>query len=412
MPSTGSDARSPAPLQRLRVTRAGRLDELDRSAFEELAAGASLMVSWSNLRAVEADPAVEASYLQATDGEGRLVGVLPCYLWDGGPAPALDHYDPVDMGGGWLLGTRARPQEWRPTLFLGTRSGYVNEWLVHPRWRSRTSAVLRPLLREALRQARGERCGSVAAMWLTAAAACDLVETIPVQNRLLLGSGSAALEVDFDSFDGYLAGLSPSRRHTVRRDRARFAASALTVREARLSECCRDLARLAAPLQEKYRHRLSVRQLEADFRRQAQELDSCSWVLLCQRRGRPVGFTLFYRWEGVLYGRAAGFDYPEVQGTAAYFNLAFYLPIEHAIATRAGRLHLGLASWGAKVLRGAELEPTWLWIVPPRRWRSAWPRLARGQPASLRAWLEGELGRVPGGLAGPEWERPERPGWG
>ncbi|MHB8555557.1 MAG: hypothetical protein ACYDCB_07885, partial [Candidatus Dormibacteria bacterium] len=70
---------------------------------------------------------------------------------------------------------------------------------------------------------------------------------------------------------------------------------------------------------------------------------------------------------------------------------------------------LGLASWGAKVLRGAELEPTWLWIVPPRRWRSAWPRLARGQPDSLRTWLEGELGRVTGGLAGPEWERPERP---
>ncbi|MHB8323987.1 MAG: peptidogalycan biosysnthesis protein [Candidatus Dormibacteria bacterium] len=325
---TGSDARSPARLQRLRVTRARRLDELDRSAFEELAAGASLMVSWPYLRAVEADPKVDPSYLLATDGEGRLVGVLPCYLWDGGPVPALDYYDPVEMGGRWLLGTRARAEEWRPTMFLGTRSGYVNEWLVHPSWRPRIAAVLRPLLQAALQQAREQHCGSVAAMWLTAGAAGDLVETIPVQDRILLGSGSAALEIDFDSFDGYLAGLRPSRRHTVRRDRARFAASSLTVTEARLSECCRDLARLAAPLQEKYGHRLSVRQLEADFRRQARELDSCSWVLLCQRQGRPVGFTLFYRWGEVLYGRAAGFDYAEVEGTAAYFNLAFYLPIE------------------------------------------------------------------------------------
>lgn len=366
------------------------------------------MVSRPYLLAVEGDPSLESFYLLALEGDSRLAGVLPLYRWDGRPVPAMDTYDPAEMGGGWLLGDRSRSAEWRPTLFIGTRSGYVNEWLVHPREGDRTARVLRPMLKAAVALARRDDCASWAAMWMTSRAAAQLAEALGPAAHLMLGSGSASLGASFASFDAYLASLSSSRRHAVRRERARFEASHLQVTEARLSECVRALAQLAAPLQARYGHRHSVAELEEEFSRQAQRLDSCSWVLICRREGRPVGFTLFYRWGDTLYGRAAGFDYQEVAGTAAYFNLAFYLPLEHAIRTGARTLHLGLASWQAKVVRGARLEPSWLWITPPRRWRSRWPELVRDQPSGVRAWLQQQVGGPLGGLDRPGWDSPVR----
>ncbi len=391
---------------RLRVELVDRLEAIDRASFEELAAGRSLMVSRPYLLAVEADPSLEARYLLAVEGDSRLVGVLPCYRWDGHPVPAMDTYDPAAMGGGWLLGDRSHSSEWRPTLFIGTRSGYVNEWLVHPREGDRTARVLRPTLTAAVAMARQGGCTSWAAMWMTSKAAAQVAEALGPAAHLMLGSGSASLDADFPSFEAYLASLSSSRRHAVRRERARFAASHLQVTEARLSDCVRALAQLAAPLQARYGHPHSVAQLEEEFSRQARRLDSCSWVLICRREGRPAGFTLFYRWGDTLYGRAAGFDYQEVAGTAAYFNLAFYLPLEHAMRTGARTLHLGLASWQAKVVRGARLEPSWLWITPPRRWRSSWPELVRDQPLGVRAWLQQQVGGPLGGLDQPGWESP------
>lgn len=394
------------PRSRLRVELVDRLEAVDRASFEELSIGRSLMVSRPYLLAVEADHSLEARYLLAVEGDSRLVGVLPCYLWDGHPVPAMDTYDPVAMGGGWVLGERCRPAEWRPTLLIGTRSGYVNEWLVRPGEGGAAPRALRPLLMAAAQLALRDGCASWAAMWMSSNAAAQLAAALGPATHLLLGSGSASLDAGFPDFAAYLASLGSSRRHAVRRERARFAASGLQVTEARLSECCGVLARLAAPLQARYGHEHSVAELEEEFGRQARQLDSCSWVLISHRQGRPVGFTLFYRWEDILYGRAAGFDYPEVAGTAAYFNLAFYLPLEHAIRTGARTLHLGLASWRAKVVRGARLEPSWLWVSPPRRWRSRWPALVRDQPSGARAWLQQQVGGPLGGLNQPGWDSP------
>ena len=106
--------------------------------------------------------------------------------------------------------------------------------------------------------------------------------------------------------------------------------------------------------------------------------------------------------------RQPGFGTVARTDTAAYFNLAFYLPLEHAIRTGARTLHLGLASWQAKVVRGARLEPSWLWITPPRRWRSRWPELVRDQPSGVRAWLQQQVGGPLGGLDRPGWDSPVR----
>lgn len=386
------------------VTAVATLDAALGAEWDALATGASLFVSRPYLRAVERDHATSPRYLLARDRGGRLVAALPCYGWDGGAAPALDHYDPFAMGGRWLLGERTEPAEWRPTLFVGTRSGYVNEWLVHPDWRDRTRVLVRRLLAAAARLGAGSGCRSLGAMWLTSTAARDVQACLRSRDRLLLGAGSATLDIGWDSFDGYLARLGPSRRHTVRRELERFRRSGLRVTEAGLADSADILGELASPLQAKYGHRMAAAALTEQFRAQADELDRESWVLLCWRRDRPVGFTCFFRWGDTLYGRAAGFDYDAVAGAAAYFNLAFYRPIAHAIATGARRIHLGLASWEAKVLRGARLDPHWLWIVPPTRWRSSWGRRVPPQVEGHRRWLEEMVRPVVGELPQRDWD--------
>ncbi len=353
---------------------------------------------------VERDRTTRARYLVARDRGGRLVGALPCYRWSGRRAPALDHYDPHAMGGRWLLGDRSPADEWRPTLFVGTRSGYMNDWPIHPDWRHRRHDLAASLLHAAFRFGADSGCASMGAMWLTTDAARDVCAARAGPRRLLLGAGSARLDVPWTTFDGYLASLSPSRRHTVRRELRRFGESGLHLAEARLSECCDVLGALSAPLQARYGHALSAAELAQQFRQLAAELDHHSRVLLCTRDGRPVGFTLFVGWQGTWYGRAAGFDYEAVRGSAAYFTLAFYRPIALAIAEGVSRIHLGLAAWEAKVLRGARLEPHWLWIVPPARWRGSWPRRVSHQVAHARGWWQERFRTLCGELPASEWD--------
>src|SRR5207253_474851 len=64
--------------------------------WDALAAGRTFYASHAWLRAVERDPAFEARYVLARS-RGRLVGVLPTYLWDGAPGWVTGYYDPFGV---------------------------------------------------------------------------------------------------------------------------------------------------------------------------------------------------------------------------------------------------------------------------------------------------------------------------
>lgn len=375
---------------------ASSLAEVDRQEWDQISQHCGLYLSYPFLLAIEESEATPVSYLLLRDGKGSLAAGLPVYQWDGSRDPGLDHYEPFGSGGRWVLGRRARPEPWLPTLLAGSRAGYSTEFAVNPESsRSKGSQVSR-LLAGAAELAERAGSASLGVMWLTSAAARETYPYLLRPEYLVLAGPNCAIEIEWDSFEQYLAHLSHSRRHSALRERSRFQESGLEVEVSDLGSCLDQLPRLAAQLQAKYGHASTEAEIAAQLEAQARHLNSESRVLLCRRRGRLVAFSLFYRWRDRLYGRLAGFDYTATAGSDAYFNLAFYIPIQLALDENLRQIKLGMASWKAKVMRGASLDPAWTLVCPPGPVRGSFSRAARGwgDQGAAEWWAQQFPGRV------------------
>ncbi len=316
---------------------------------------------------------------------------LPTYFWEGQRDPGLDHYEPFGSGARWVLGRRARAALWRPTLIVGSRSGYATELALDPSWEPRRSEVWARLLAAVAERAEELGAASLGVMWLTSETASALAPCLRRSQDLVLAGPNSSIEIAWDSFEGYLSWLRHSRRRSALRERARFAASGLGLELTDLGSSLTELAPLALRLQERHGHSFSAPEMLAQLRAQARELNSESRVLLCRRRGRAVGFSLLYSWGGRLYGRLAGFDYEETLGSDAYFNLAFYEPLELALREGLRSFHLGMATWAAKALRGAAFDPAWILVCPPGRVRGVWSRARSGRDLDDARWWQGRF---------------------
>ncbi len=381
----------------LRAERRSSLTELAPGEWSLLARNLGLFASEPYLCAVERSSFAPTTYLLLRDGTGRLRAGIPCYLWDGGLDPALDNYEPFRMGGRWVLSKRARQELWRPTLLVGSRSGYRTSFILDQNWEGGTVELVTRLAQEVAVLAEEVGAQSVGWMWLSPNAASHVARCLEFPEDLVLGGPNCSIPLPAPSFQRYLEGLSSSRRKSARREMQRFATSGLTVERRLLSECAEEVVPLAANLQRRYGHQTDSAVLSAELRVQSELLDQRSTVLVCRDRGRAVGFSLLYRWEDVLYGRMAGFDYQTGGRAGAYFNLAFYEPIRLGYELGVGRYHLGMAAWQAKVMRGAILEPAWILVWPPPRVRGPWRRAIarrRGTPGEAEWWAEQFPGQI------------------
>jgi hypothetical protein len=362
------------------------LRQVNRATWDRISESCSLYLSYPFLLSVEEAAATPCSYLLLRDQGGSLVAGLPMYRWDGSRDPGLDHYEPFAAGARWVMGRRARPEPWLPTLIAGSRSGYSTEFAVDPSWKQDRPHLIARLLGGAARLAETSGAASLGVMWLTSAAAREAIGWLNRPEYLLLAGPNCAIEVTWDSFEGYLAQLSWSRRRSALREIERFRQSGLESEFSHLRSCLDEIAPLAARLQRKYGHSLTPREITEQLAAQARYLNSESRVILCRQRGRLVGFSLLYSWQGSLYGRMAGFDYQATAQSDAYFNLAFYLPLQLALEEGLGRLNLGMATWRAKVLRGASMDPAWTVACPPSGVRGAWARVAKAQGDGPSRW--------------------------
>ena len=111
-----------------------------------------------------------------------------------------------------------------------------------------------------------------------------------------------------------------------------------------------------------------------------------------------------YRWEDILYGRLAGFDYDRLRGAFEYFNLAFYRPFAYCARYGLTTLHLGIESRAAKALRGATMRPLWSAVVPADA-RTGEPRAALRRPELVDERLA-ELRRYSEARLPDDWELP------
>jgi len=171
----------------------------------------------------------------------------------------------------------------------------------------------------------------------------------------------ATLTLPPGGWDAYLASLSRSRRHGVRRDARRFAESGLRVMHRPAGECAADAGRLMAATEARYGHYADAAGLAAAFAEQAAAMgDVAEVVLAVEEDDTATGFCLYYRWGDVLYVRAVGFDYELSRQAGEYFELMYRQPILTAYEHGCRGVHLGIEASDAKARRGATLRGLWM----------------------------------------------------
>ncbi|MEK2495115.1 GNAT family N-acetyltransferase [Kitasatospora purpeofusca] len=190
-------------------------------------------------------------------------------------------------------------------------------------------------------------------------------------------------------WEGYLASLGSRRRAgAVGAERRRFEAAGYTVEHRPLGEVTQEIGSLLAQTERRYGNEGDARACARTFALQAAATDSRGEVLLCRDdTDRAVGFCLFYEWDGVVYLRAAGFDYARLRGVGEYFNLVYYRVIEIAAERGVRLLHAGIEAAEAKALRGAELRGLWMLDLGA-------DSVLDGHAAEVRAANRAALGRM------------------
>jgi hypothetical protein len=362
----------------------GAVDEITEADWRAVTRGRGFYSSPRWLRLVEDDPWHDVWYLAVRD-EARLLGVLPVYLATGPRQAAVDaFYDPaavfVEPSGA------GDPARWRPALVAGGRAGYETELLLRPGLPAATRReVLAAIVARLRRLAKVWGVDATAFMYLTPDAARELGPVLGARPLLATASASVPL-AGCDTFDDYLGRLGGHRRRRVRHEIQEFARGGLTIREARLSDTVGVLAPLLAEHHGRYGLAEDGAMLAAHLGRHAEHLDDLARVLLCQDGGRTVGALLAYEWEDGWYARAVGLA-DGLRG--AYFNLVYYEPIRLAVQRGAARYAVGPSTIGAKVKRGAVLEPRWSLLDGTDRVAADISRLSAGwNDQQLKEWDE------------------------
>ncbi|MGW0671400.1 GNAT family N-acetyltransferase [Streptomyces sp. NPDC002746] len=328
----------------MRLTLVPDITDVPADAWDALTRQAGLYLSHQWLTAQQQDPTAEVHHALVHDA-GRLVAAAPLYLVDTEPNDLYRVHE--------LLPGRAPAG----TLLAGARRGYRNAPLLHPGLTPGRRREALGLLVTAAASLAAERQARPWWLYVTDAAAAELAAACGTQPVLL--NQDATIPLPGRTFDDYLAGLPSKRRVSVRRERRAFAEAGYELRTLRLSECADDAGALAAQLQARHGHPADPAFMSRLLRDQADGMADTGTVHAAYAEGRMAGFSLSYHHADTVWLRSTGYDYARLRGAHEYFNLVYYLPIEHACAHGATALHLGMESLRAKTLRGAVASPLW-----------------------------------------------------
>lgn len=330
------------------IERIASLDTIGQDAWNALLPGGMpFYMSWPWLSFVEGDATAVASYVLATDGD-EIRGACPVYRTD----REENYYYQLKN----ILGGRYQNRRY---VLAGSRRGYANDILVT----SADTATLRNLIAGVEQDAAGTGHHGAAMLYLSPEAAEHLTLARSDARPMLLGA-DCYLPVPGDRFDDYLATHKPKRNRMILREIGTFARCGYRAGVEPLAECYEEAAPLVASVQERHGHEESVESCRRSLQAQAHHLGKHAIVFTARRAGRLAGFSLFYQWDDVLYGRLVGFDYRHLCDAFEYFNLSLYLPLRTAYELKIRKLHLGRMSYDAKIARGALPRPLWAVIFP------------------------------------------------
>ncbi len=325
----------------------------------DVLAGGNVMASHGWLRAVErsgiAD--LEPRYVLRRDG-GRLVGAAVCYVGRGagtGSSP-----DRLLLGRLYPLAARLR-LSFLPAVVCAPYRGYGAHLL---------GAEPDVLLNEV------EALAHAAALPLHLPRVLDEETALC---RLLSGRGYhrtvqepiACLEIEWDTFEGYLASLrriSPKAPRIVRHEMNRNRRAGIVIRE------IDDAAALAARLHDLAEaHHVRLNRASVPYQRhflpwlKATLGERC--VLYGAFHGEELlGFTLMLRDGDTAILPFLGID-DTAKGDFTYFNLCYYRPIADAIAGGLKRVFFGTLLYDLKARRGCRILKTNLFYKSAARAR-------------------------------------------
>jgi hypothetical protein len=324
------------------------LRQITTTEWNELARADGLYSSHEWLTGVEVEGLGRCCYVTVRDHD-RLVAALPLYFVDRVGNSVYEpsgHFPGMPAAGG-------------TPVIMGSLSGYRNAPLIArdlpAQLRGRSLRALFHVARETIIANGGT---TAALLFLTSGGLHRLEAAVTeVPRPVLTWAGDAWLDVVGDSFLDYRNALSFNRRKTVRNELNRFARAGLALTLEEPWKYIDTIVALADQLNRKHRRVYSMQQHESSLNRQLETLGDHARVFVCRAGRTVIAVALAYEWDGWLYLRGGGFDYPSLRGACEYFNLTIYGPLRYCYERGLKGIHLGAGSHRAKAGRGARIGP-------------------------------------------------------
>ncbi|GGL87879.1 GNAT family N-acetyltransferase [Micromonospora yangpuensis] len=372
-----------------RLTEVSTIADLPPQEWAALSAGASLYQTHGWLHWAEEYFDLPTRYVLAYDADGTLVGAVVTNLMTEVPTRFTTWYDPVNMFLAPHVDPAGAAERWFPVLLVGGCSGYHGELLLDARLDADAQAEVRRAILDRCREL-AARWGarSTVFMYLPKEAAEEVCRSWGGTAPVVATSAEAVIPLDGGETDfaDYLARFPSARRSKLRKEVDGFTAAGSRIGQHLLADVLTEVAPLLGAHQRKFGATITDEETGQYFALQDKYLGAGSVVFTDERDGRINGFTLCYAHGDTLYSRAAGFG-PDA-APFAYFNLAVYAPIRHALATGRRAVALGAGSYQGKVLRGAQVHGLWSTVLPPHPLEPSWhDALTRPFPQAVEAGI-------------------------
>ncbi|MDI5966018.1 GNAT family N-acetyltransferase [Streptomyces sp. SL13] len=380
--------------------------ELPTADWDALTVGSTIYSSsgFAGVREEELPPGARCRYLLARDAAGEVVAGMESYTF---LRPPHGLFTPADLLEGVIGAERLAHLAASPLSIAAGWSEFRGQVPGRPGVPAeQRAAAVGDLTAQAMRLADAADASVLAYYYLPLEEAQEVA-------RAHAGDGAVLLFHDVETvvpiglwndFDEYVAWLPSGRRPRARRELRRFLASGRTVRESPLPQVVKEIAPLNSALMLKHGHTaFDEERVTSVYDRQGRFLGDSSTVLISEDDGKAVGFALRYRQGDMLYGRVAGFDY-SAPNLADYFNLVFYHPIAAGVGRDVRAIHLGLGTFEAKMVRGAQPNPLYSVFVGVDRPLDADADAVREYNRSrTAAFVDEHAGFVVGGIDADSW---------
>lgn len=332
------------------VVSENSLSNLDAIALDRLATGRGMFASRAYLTFMEQMWRKKGVWYVTCrrTSTNELVAVVPVY--DGG-ASASSYWDPNRHYRRRALGSCDDPS-WADCLYLGIRSGHGWGPLLAP---NLSPTELRDIGKQLLDALRGK---PLAAMFISDDGRSDMLTLGADPGDFFLAGATSVISLKgMDSFDEYLDSLPKPRK--ARREIRVCQESGATTTLMPVVEAAEEIAGLFVQLIEKYGRESSIATEIEELHQLHNVVGNAAKSIVMYRGGNPIAGALFIEHEQTLYMRQAGFDYEQTGSGFEYFNLAYYEMVRHAFNNGFTNIDYGMATYRAKIARGATVEPLW-----------------------------------------------------